>query len=52
MKRRIAAVVVIAGALGVMAAPSFAATTPSLCIDGNITVNGTTQVIHQCLPPS
>ena len=50
--KRIAAVLTLAGAIFGVVAPTAAsaATTPQLCVNANVNVNGTAQTIDQCLP--
>lgn len=54
--KRFAALALTVGALGVsgaLAAPAaFAASSPSLCINYDININGTAQQGQQCLPPA
>jgi hypothetical protein len=48
--KRIAAVLVLAGATLGLAAPSALAADPSLCLTAHIDINGTVQDVNQCLP--
>jgi hypothetical protein len=46
------ALVLVSLALGVTTAFAVPANAASLCLNGSITVNGTTTPISQCLPPA
>lgn len=49
LKRVLALVALALGTTAALAVPANAA---SLCVNGSITVNGTTTPISQCLPPA
>lgn len=50
VKKRLVAATMVIGAIAVLAAPSYAAPSASVCAHLQVSVNGTTQVVDKCVP--